>query len=335
MRTRIGLLLSLLAILLPLGCQPPNSPSQPELPLTYVGSGQFGFSENGITVASQNSQQGQALAFMYVSKTSLSPSNTECNISMYCSNASGHNYSVNLSILGIAFGPAEYQITSSPAPYGVAFAGINLDTLRSRSGQSGIIKITKFDTINNVISGMFQFIASVPGDLSSFVNVDSGYFNDIPIAVGTFDQGTITATVNGQPFGRSSGAHATLQAADYTRDIPNNLEFVVQDRDSNFQKTMQISIPNPKQDSTYDLSMKDSWALGMFYTSPLHSSVPPQIMSWHAWNGSGSLTVTKYDPVSRRISANFSFTAPADSSSSIVQVTNGVIDNVQYYISEQ
>ncbi len=333
MHTRIGLFFSLLLVLAPLGCQPPSGPSDPSL--TYVGSGQFGFSENGITVASQNSQQGQAGAIVTIFRTNPSSPNLECNISLYCTSSSGHNYSVALSVFGIGFGSAQYQITSSPVPIGLAVGWFSIDSLRGRTSQSGTIKITKFDTTNNVVSGMFEFTASVPGDLSSFTNVDSGYFNDLPIAVGTFDQGTITATINGQTFGRSSYARSTLQAADYTRDIPNDLEFVINDKDSNVQKTIQISIPNPKLDSTYDLSVKNSFILAVYYTAPLQSSVPPQIMAWHAWNGSGSLTVTKYDTVSRRISANFSFTALADSSSTIVQVTNGVIDNVQYYISEQ
>ncbi len=337
MRTRIGFLLALIAVLMPLGCSKQSTEpgvSLTQAPLSYVGPGEFGFSDDGTYVMSQNSVPGNVSASATISSDSLSPSGKQCEILMTCTTSAGLGYNLLLNIQDIVPGtyPVAYNHTIQPDVEFFVDPVNSSGGIPVKVGQSGAIKITKFDTINNVVSGMFQFIASVQGNSSTDVNIDSGYFNDIPITSGEFGQGTITATVNGQPFGISLAAQSSLSAQYiYVNGAPSSLLLGIDDKGSSFLEGLSLDIFSPVVlDSTYDMPSDHSFSSVEYYTVPLNN-VGSQIY-WSSSNGSGTLTITKYDTVARRISATFSFTAPSDSSSTIVNVTNGVINNVQWYV---
>ncbi len=67
----------------------------------------------------------------------------------------------------------------------------------------GALNITKFDTVNNLVSGTFELTTyeTYPTtDLHNTIGITNGYFNDIPIDQGSYGQGSITALLNGTPF---------------------------------------------------------------------------------------------------------------------------------------
>jgi hypothetical protein len=100
---------------------------------------------------------------------------------------------------------------------------------------------------------------------------------------------------------------------------------------------MQINISNPKLDSTYNLAGNPRLTTANYNyyvpTSPNNESSFTDVNE-ESWNGSGSLTITKFDTVGRRISASFNFIGVADSAH-VVHVTNGAIINVQWYDSNK
>ena len=85
MHLRIGLLFALLGILTPLGCSnnstEPETPL-PEPPLTYTGSGLFGFSVDGTVIASNNGDlKGTLAVATYTPGNSVARNNCAVDLS--------------------------------------------------------------------------------------------------------------------------------------------------------------------------------------------------------------------------------------------------------------
>jgi hypothetical protein len=329
MNKRTGLLITLLAILAPLGCTKQATdpiPSMPEPPLTYVGSGLFGFSANGIDMTSNNGipNQSSAAASCFLGNDTVTDIENEetavggnsCQIQLTWANPSGGCSIVYLTIFNVVLAPHEYAINS---------AEYDSNTIRN-VGLSGLIKITKFDTINNLVSGLFRFYYSINNtfNAANVALVDSGYFNDVPIVNGSFGQGTVTATVDGQAFGMFSGSPTQLTASD-----SNNAIRVMA---TNGGDSLEIFINNPKADSTYNLATNNGRTYVEYINLPNSQSDTTYYAHESSLNGAGSLTITKLDTVARRLSATFNATV-SDGLGNMSNITNGVINNVQWYVA--
>jgi hypothetical protein len=194
---------------------------------------------------------------------------------------------------------------------------------------NGSITITNVDSVNNVISGTFDFFASTPSPTKltlNIVHVSQGYFNNIPIDEGGFGQGTISALIDGAPFSTSSGGGFTSISA----NTPNgafSLEVGANDGFPNRQRMISFGI----WDTTLGLhDLKTTNGVTANYLT-LNASNSSNIGSWGNLQ-SGIFTLTKIDAVNHRFSATFNFSGFDSTTHKTINVTNGVIDNVRWVV---
>src|ERR1051325_3834247 len=81
--------------------------------------------------------------------------------------------------------------------------GIAPDYYYSLAG--GMMTITTFDTINNLISGTFKFTAA-NDQKATDIDTIAGVFSNVGIVINAFGQGSFTATVDGKPFKPTGGS---------------------------------------------------------------------------------------------------------------------------------
>ena len=240
----------------------------------------------------------------------------------------GQYGSVNFSIGLLQPQPQTLDITSSPlSRSSYATSLIVHDSLGETNYQAsnGTITITKFDTINNLISGDFELTAPRPSTSNngpSTIIVTSGFFNDIPIGTGAYGQGSVTALFQGNPF---STNNAGLENITALRD--NNVLNISADGTgtSNGHSFELTSIP--LQTGTY--IMNDSVSSPTFvYFDNTQPNQEGNILSLNP-GSTGQIIVTECDTVHRQMSGTFQFSG-ISSSGDTVSITNGVIKNVQW-----
>lgn len=188
---------------------------------------------------------------------------------------------------------------------------------------SGVVNIVKFDTVNNVVSGTFHFLANNSNTNSPTDTITEGYFNDLPITMGCYDQGTIGATAYGVSF---VSADTGFQTA-WGFQSPGSPILVLNSDSKDAQGVLRgfsIHLNNP-QVGIFPLG---SAASSSAYYSESNGTSGHSISTSSA-GSSGMVTITKFDPVAQRISGTFQFTAP-DDSNKVTAVTNGSINNVHY-----
>jgi hypothetical protein len=196
---------------------------------------------------------------------------------------------------------------------------LKLDTALYGSKAGGTISITKFDTINNVVSGTFSFDGSHGSDLE---HVTSGYFNEIPIYFGTFGQGLITADVDGDLF---TTATTTPSPSVYTVDSGRTFVITAEGDDPGTSRSLGIGIISPAVGTVILNSGTQSFAD--------YAAVGGSRVSISTTTGAtGIITITKFDWITHRMSATFYFTGYDNNTGNPVSIASGVIDNVQWFM---
>jgi hypothetical protein len=97
--------------------------------------------------------------------------------------------------------------------------------------------------------------------------------------------------------------------------------------DSTEVRQFSFTFASPKQ-GDFDLS-KTTTAIAVASYGTSYSSSDVSIST--ATGATGKLTITKYDTANHRISGTFNFSGP-DASGKTIQISNGVIDNVQWFV---
>jgi hypothetical protein len=195
---------------------------------------------------------------------------------------------------------------------------------------NGTFILTKFDSVNNVVSGSFSFDAilqTADGPPPS-VRIASGSFNDIPITVGSYGQGTVSATIDGQPFSTTTASTYEYLSATKVLNSPG-IELLAFDQESNGSLTrLHFTIPAPAI-REYDLSSGSSSDV----TAAIFIPIGASDMVVRSGSGTtGKFTLTKFNTFNHRLSATFDFSGLDTNSGKTIHVTNGVIDNVRWVV---
>jgi len=320
------LLFPLVVLLLVAGCSESVSPTgNVGIPLGSI-EGEYGFrlNGNGYDSGTPAVNEGQA---------SLRPlagqgqNAAQLFISLYFEFTDGTYGRVQVSVPLINPQPQTVAISSYtiPATFN-ATAALGYDSLGFTYYQSlpgGSITITKFDTVNNLVSGTFNYTASQTSPTANpnnVISLTSGYFNDIPISQGSYQQGNIAAVVNDSAFTTNdAGREIILANLDQGRfnvwaygqgiqngeisiqSIPLTLGTYIVKGPSNFSDTTSYFI---YENRNVEISTQDKGSIGQ-------------------------LTITKCDIPNRRISGTFQFTG-TDTLGNRVTITSGEIKNVQW-----
>jgi hypothetical protein len=256
------------------------------------------------------------------------------------SNVSGHTFSltlafsrkqlngpdgININLTGGVTGPvpATYPIVAYGQYNG--FIG-TLDTggIEFASLAGGSFTITKFDTAGNLVSGSFHLLVakSQPTPDPNMVDTINGSFSDVGIATIMFGQGSFSANTNGIAFQPNVQAPVGLEVS----NTLGNHRLTIDALETIGSKTLELTLTiNTPQLGTFTPSNGET--PGTVYCV---YSDGTNVYSTRDPFTTGSLTITAFDPINRRLSGTFNFTPGIYNTSTTVQITGGVIDSVQW-----
>ncbi|MFI5264940.1 MAG: hypothetical protein ACHQM6_10535, partial [Candidatus Kapaibacterium sp.] len=206
-RTAIPLLYALSFLLFSAGCQSGSNPtgtnSNPTLNQNPV-AGEFGYILNGRVTDRKDYPITSTASAMVVTNAGfgIPPNSKLLAITLTTLDISFSTFhSRSIELFTPFYNPVTgtFPILKWDDPSG-AVAAILDDSLEYDSKTGGTLTITKFDTVRNVVSGTFTFTASLKTDPSKTFTISAGYFNEIPITLGSYGQGKITALINGTAF---------------------------------------------------------------------------------------------------------------------------------------
>jgi hypothetical protein len=327
-------ILTLLFILLASGCSKTSNPVTPTPTGITVGAGDFGFTSLGIGVQRSKDYNNNALAYAQIYSNSL-PKTLEIFIATrQGSAASFHDFQITFLVSGFSPHPETYTISNSgPSPNSTAtLLEDSLDySVTVGAGDGGTLEITKFDTVDNLISGKFSFTATrtwpQTGSFATRDTVTSGTFTDIGIAAGSYGQGSMSADIDGFLFDTRSDPEYTLEP----HVIGSNTSLFLSAYSPRKQKadtrSLDVQIPFPPKEGKYKLSQNvtDSTARVVYI-----STIGGKYMSFFSDEKStGSVIISKVDTALHRIWGTFTYSGSNTTNSTVI--TNGVIDNLQWY----
>ncbi len=318
---------TLIGMLLIAGCESSVDPTENNLGVPAgAKEGEYGFYINGRQF--DGHIDGSANIQPYVIEGAGA---VRLSVSLYYNFPDGAYGNVDLSIPFLAPKPQSFQFSDAtslwnPNPVGYAYCDSD-GYIYYRSIPGGTLTITKFDTVQNIVSGYFEFTAyetSPMTDLHKTVGISYGYFNDIPIAEGAYGQGSISALLNGTPF-ISDTAGIEMVYGESEFDC-----IALFDNGQGPLLNSYISIQRiPLRTGSYAMdsstARKDSEPILIFWDW----NNEQKNSSTEFGNSSGILTITSCDTVHRRISGTFQFSG-LDSLGNTITISNGVIDNVQW-----
>ena len=212
----------------------------------------------------------------------------------------------------------------------LASGGVLIYPVQYGSVAGGKVTITKFDTVNNLISGTFNFSTEIEHPTSGYDNagdISSGFFNDISISTGGFNIGAIAMDVDGSPFTTQFEDRQRFSA--YKLAASPTLTVIAFDDNVSPHHELQFSIPSPHAGS---FSFTSS-TTGTLHANQAVASYSDGTSSIEASATNGQLVITKYDEANRRLSGTFSFTGTDPNSGKSIAITNGVLDNVQWAVN--
>jgi hypothetical protein len=205
-------------------------------------------------------------------------------------------------------------------------AAIQDDTLEYKSNAGGTLVITKFDTVNNLVSGTFNFTAALSTDPSKTETVASGFFTDIPIYIGSFAQGSISANINGLNFISNNSTGKSLSA--FTSVGLSQVNILAFSDDSSAVEEISITLPALQLGNfTFGPQLSSSTAIMSFSGTIGQSSASISSTS----SAGGRIIITKCDTSAHRLSGTFNLSGQDASSGNTIIITYGVLDNVQWF----
>lgn len=306
MTSERSLFFLLLLVVLSAGCGSPTVPL-PGTGTSTLASGQFKYTVDGATVSSADYPGAAAL----IKRIPLSSMSLELDFSIFAFGPSGSSYSsLNMMLNQFVTRPATYDLSGRTGE-----ASIYTDS-GSYESVTGTLELTEVDTVANRISGTFSFDAE--NSLGQTVHITSGSFHKVPILLGSYGQGHISATANHQPFSTTYDDIELISA--YTK--LGSLWLLAQEVSGNSQRVIKLFVPSAKA-GTMTIG---SSALG---TSGDYSEAGPN--SIDAPSSQGQISLTKFDATTHRMSGTFNFEGRDQSTNALIQITNGVINNVQWF----
>ncbi|MDP4221031.1 MAG: DUF6252 family protein [Bacteroidota bacterium] len=325
-------ILFLLVIAIASGCQSSSNPtstnSNPTLNQNPVAR-EFGYILNGtMTDRKDYPIASTAMAMVLKNHGQGIPPNSKLLVialtTFDVSHSSSHSRSIELFTPFYAPVTGTFPILKWDDPSG-AIAVIKDDSLVEYDSKAGgTLTITKFDTANNVVSGTFNFTVFLKTDPSRIFTISAGYFNEIPITIGSYEQGKITAMVNGANFSTIL-ADGTSDLTAYTQADSPQLSIIAAGTGSSSLQKFFITLTSP-QIGTFTFSTQVSATTATISFIGDAGSISSNSGT------SGTITITKADPNTHRISGTFQLSATDASTGKTISITNGVIDNVQWFI---
>lgn len=198
----------------------------------------------------------------------------------------------------------------------------------SYASDTGKVIITKFDTIANIVSGTFTFSAKAFRDSTKTHNITSGYFSNIPIIQGGFGHQLITANIDGYYFTSNIGFMVYPIWAYVNKDtgVPQ-LHITATGGDTSNTKQLSFILNAPKV-GNFDLATQTSPTTAI--ASYIQHSLTNETISSTS-GATGTITITKCDTIAHRISGTFNFSGKDASSGKTITISNGILDNVQWF----
>ncbi|MDP4199725.1 MAG: DUF6252 family protein [Bacteroidota bacterium] len=213
--------------------------------------------------------------------------------------------------------PSTYTLTTYGDDNG-AYAQLMKDSKEFFSLPGGSFTITSFDTVHNTISGTYSMVLQDAGGLSVFDTV-KGSFTNVCFNVGLFGQGLYTA--NAGPLTIQQDGPKNFFISEYIPPV-DRLQLESVQNDSSRQ-VLRIWITSPRV-GTFPVAWPPRPGTAYFeYSAGLDFY---STMS----GGPGSVTITAFDTVTRRVSGTFYVTTHMQTGGKKMDVTNGVIDNVMW-----
>ncbi len=328
MLKQFRLLFPLAAMLIAVGCSQAVAPTElnPGISPGAV-AGEYGYNING-TIFDSRSLPITGYIISLNPYSNQGTGSVRLSIFLFYDFVNQHSGSVTFSAGLIHPQPQTLQISSTSPNWGsYATSLIVYDSFGFTNYQvsSGTLTISKFDTINNLISGVFELTASRPPSSSlgpETTTITSGFFNDIPFGTGAYGQGSITAMIQGNPFSPNNAGFENITAL---RD--NNVLSISADGIGAFNgHSFELnSIPL----KVGNFIMNDSVSSPTFiYFDNTQPNQEANILSLNP-GSTGQINITECDTVDRRISGMFQFSG-IDKLGDTVNITNGVINNVQW-----
>ncbi|MFI5264187.1 MAG: hypothetical protein ACHQM6_06705 [Candidatus Kapaibacterium sp.] len=317
------------------GCSKTSNPAAPaQTGKTVVGAGDFGFTSLGTSVQRAKDFNNNAIAYAQIYGNS-SPKSLEIFIATrQGSQASFRDFQITFLVYGFSPQPGIYTISNSGAAPS-ATTTLIMDTVdysvTTAPGDGGTLEITKFDTVQNLISGKFSFVATrtwpQTGNFPTKDTVTSGTFTDIGIAAGGYGQGSMSANIDGFLFDTRSDPGYTLEPHVIGSNTSLFLSASAPHKQKEDAHSLDVQIPFPPKTGTYKLSsdVTDSTARVIYI-----ATIGGTYMSFFSdQNSTGNVIITKVDTTLHRIWGTFSYSGTDNNNSTVI--TGGVIDNLQWY----
>ena len=288
-----------------------------------LARGEYGYVVNGILHTNKGMSVYEGQAEIAGVAGGLGGGTKRLTLVLPCSDGSN---SLTDQIIIAPFTRSVPQVTpfvatgSQTGALGTYYPANTPSTASYRSVLSGNLTILKLDTIENVVSGVFEYDGLSRSDWRKAV-VISGYFNDVPITIGSFGQGTISASINDTAY--TSIRFGTNQiTASYSFGIFHLASYGVE---SGIERAISFTIDSPKVgEIVFDTASRMSSSVRI--TDYARSSADPDRTMELT---SGTISISSFDTVHRRISARFQLSGQGSGGSS-ERLLNGVIDNVQF-----
>jgi hypothetical protein len=330
MQKKARSVISLLLIAGVCGCNQGVAPEYPPISTIPSGAGEneYGYTINGRAFDSRTLplKFGSASLSPY---TGQKDGSVIMSVYLFYDFNDGSFGSVRLSVPLIDPKPQTMAISNSASGQNAHATGsIDVDSLGFaffNSLPGGTITIDKFDKVNNLVSGTFELTGSrkpTQAEPNEIATVTSGYFNDIPIGSGSYDQGNVTAIINGVPF-TTEGSEVEQLSATIQGSI---LSIDANGAGSSAKHDIEISgIPFAIGNYIMNDTIEDREFEYFDFTKPGESG---EASSQNPVSN-GIVTITMRDTAHRRVFGVFVFSG-FDSSGNLVNIAAGEINNVQY-----
>jgi hypothetical protein len=188
----------------------------------------------------------------------------------------------------------------------------------------GTFTITKFDTMNNLVSGSFQMVVAArtpkrdPNNRKTIV----GSFSDVVITSRQFGQGSLAATIFNKPFQSVDQFGTNLDAYIF----PGKTVLFIDAEGQTDSGTVSLSISiNTPQLGTFAFGSNATPG-----SANCSFSTRNGIYSTSGRSNCGQLTITQFDALHHRLSGTFTATPGRSTTDAGIAITNGVIDNVTW-----
>jgi hypothetical protein len=209
----------------------------------------------------------------------------------------------------------------------IVIGTISVDTQYFVSLNGGNITITAIDSLNNTVTGSFAFAAALDGDPSPRDTI-YGSFAEVSIVRGGYNEGTISAMVDGANIG-AGPEYGNVGSATVTRTTSIGTLYTLQLFYGTLFSFEQLNIALPSlHPGVYSLGA----VYAGVYSAAAYNASDGTATTESSKGATGTFTITAYDSLTHRFSGTFEFSGPNEMSpGDTIHVTDGTVDNVQWF----